>query len=142
MTTTSASAPSSAADGLKGRTFAVWGLAFKPNTDDMRDAPSVDLIEALLASGARVRAFDPVAMDTARRLWGNREGLELVADPATALDGADALVVVTEWLAFRSPDFDDLARRLKARVVFDGRNLWDPATVRAAGLAYHGIGRA
>ncbi len=130
-----------AADGLKGRTFAVWGLAFKPNTDDLRDAPSIDLVEALLGAGARVRAFDPVAMDAARRLWPARQGLELVASAAEALDGADALVVVTEWLAFRSPDFDELARRLKARVVFDGRNLWDPASVRAAGLVYHGIGR-
>ena len=130
-----------AADGIKGRTFAVWGLAFKPNTDDMRDAPSVDLIEALLAAGARVRAFDPVALESARRLWGSRDGLELVGDASQALLGADALVVVTEWLTFRSPDFDQLAGSLKARVVFDGRNLWDPAAVRAAGLEYHGIGR-
>ncbi len=130
-----------AAEGLQGKTFAVWGLAFKPNTDDMRDAPSIDLIEALLAAGARVRAFDPVALDSARRLWDAREGLDLVGDAAAALSGADALVVVTEWLAFRSPDFEQLASSLKARVVFDGRNLWDPAAVRAAGLEYHGIGR-
>ena len=130
-----------AADGLRGRTFAVWGLAFKPNTDDMRDAPSIDLIEALLAAGARVRAYDPVALESARRLWPARQGLELLDDAQAALDGADALVVVTEWLAFRSPDFDQLAARLKARVVFDGRNLWEPASVRAAGLQYYGIGR-
>ena len=130
-----------AADGLRGKTFAVWGLAFKPNTDDMRDAPSIDLIEALLGAGARVRAYDPVALESARRLWPAREGLELVGDAQGALDGADALVVVTEWLAFRSPDFDQLAARLKARVVFDGRNLWEPASVRAAGLQYYGIGR-
>ncbi len=130
-----------AAEGLKGKTIAVWGLAFKPNTDDMRDAPAIDLVEALLANGAHVRGFDPVAMDSARRLWDGREGLELVATASAALQGADALAVVTEWHAFRSPDFDELARRLKARVVFDGRNLWEPASVRAAGLHYHGIGR-
>ena len=130
-----------AAEGLRGKTIAVWGLAFKPNTDDMRDAPAVDLIEALLAAGARVRAFDPVAMDSARRLWAGREGLELVADAGSALHDADALVVVTEWHAFRSPDFEQLAHSLKARVVFDGRNLWEPASVRAAGLQYYGIGR-
>ncbi len=130
-----------APDGLRGKTFAVWGLAFKPNTDDMRDAPAIDLIEALLAAGAKVRAFDPVAMPTARRLWPQREGLELVADAPAAVQQADALVVVTEWHAFRSPDFQDLAQRLRARVVFDGRNLWDPQAVRSAGLQYHGIGR-
>ncbi len=130
-----------AAEGLRGKTIAVWGLAFKPNTDDMRDAPAVDLIEALLGAGARVRAFDPVAMDSARRLWSGREGLELVPDAPSALQDADALVVVTEWHAFRSPDFEQLARSLKARVVFDGRNLWEPASVRAAGLQYYGIGR-
>ena len=130
-----------AASGLKGRTFAVWGLAFKPNTDDMRDAPSIDLIEALLGAGARVQAFDPVAMDSARKLWGERAGLTLSKDAASALQGADALAVVTEWHAFRSPDFDQLAAQLKAKAVFDGRNLWDPQTVRSAGLAYYGIGR-
>ena len=130
-----------AAQGVRGKTFAVWGLAFKPNTDDMRDAPSIDLIEALLAAGARVRAFDPVAMDAARKLWGAREGLTFVTDLQSALQGADALAVVTEWHAFRSPDFEQLGAVLADRVVFDGRNLCDPATVRAAGLVYYGIGR-
>ena len=130
-----------AADGVKGRTIAVWGLAFKPNTDDMRDAPSIDLIEALLAAGARVKAFDPVAIESARRLWGDRPGVELTKDAASALHDADALVVVTEWHAFRSPDFEQMASQLRAKVVFDGRNLWDPQSVRAAGLAYYGIGR-
>ena len=130
-----------AADGLKGRTFAVWGLAFKPNTDDMRDAPSIDLIEALLAAGAKVQAFDPVAMESARKIMGERAGLRLCKDAKATLQGADALVVVTEWHAFRSPDFHHLAAQLQARVVFDGRNLWEPQTVRAAGLAYYGIGR-
>jgi UDPglucose 6-dehydrogenase len=130
-----------AATGVQGKTFAVWGLAFKPNTDDMRDAPSVDLIEALLGAGAKVRAFDPVAQESAQRLWGERAGLELVRDPAAALQGAAALVVVTEWHAFRSPDFAQIAASLGDRVVFDGRNLWDPSAVRAAGLAYYGIGR-
>ncbi len=130
-----------AAGGLKDRTFAVWGLAFKPNTDDMRDAPSIDLIEALLGAGARVQAFDPVAMDSARKLWGERPGLTLCKDAASALQGADALAVVTEWHTFRSPDFDQLAAQLKAKAVFDGRNLWDPQAVRSAGLAYYGIGR-
>ncbi len=130
-----------AADGLKGRTIAVWGLAFKPNTDDMRDAPSIDLIEALLGAGAKVRAFDPVAMESARKIWGTRPSLELTKDAASALQGADALVVVTEWHAFRSPDFEQIALQLRAKVVFDGRNLWDPQSVRAAGLAYYGIGR-
>ncbi len=130
-----------ASQGLRGKTFAIWGLAFKPNTDDMRDAPSIDLIDALLAAGARVRAFDPVAMETAGKHWGPREGLSLVADVKSALDGADALAVVTEWHTFRSPDFEQLAVVLRDRVVFDGRNLWDPAAVRTAGLAYYGIGR-
>jgi UDPglucose 6-dehydrogenase len=130
-----------AADGLRGRTFAVWGLAFKPNTDDMRDAPSIDLIEALLAAGATVQAFDPVAMDSARKIMGERAGLQLCKDAKAALQGADALAVVTEWHAFRSPDFNHLAAQLRARVVFDGRNLWEPLSVRAAGLTYYGIGR-
>ncbi len=130
-----------AADGLKGKTFAIWGLAFKPNTDDMRDAPSIDLIEALLGAGAKVQAFDPVAMESAARHWGERAGLSLVKNAKSALQDADALAVVTEWHAFRSPDFNLLASQLRAKVVFDGRNLWDPHTVRAAGLGYYGIGR-
>jgi len=126
---------------LAGRTIAVWGLAFKPNTDDMREAPSRTLIEQLWAAGARVRAYDPEAAAETRRLYGERDDLALCADAYAALDGADALVVMTEWKMFRSPDLERIARTLKTPVVFDGRNIFDPATVEAAGLAYYGIGR-
>jgi UDPglucose 6-dehydrogenase len=126
---------------LAGRTIALWGLAFKANTDDMREASSLAIIEALTATGARVRAYDPAAMDNARRLLAGRTGIEFAPSARAAAEGADALAVVTEWLEFRSPDFDWLARTLRSKAVFDGRNLYDPATVRAAGLAYFGIGR-
>lgn len=126
---------------IAGRTFAIWGLAFKPNTDDMRDAPSLDLIGALLAAGAKVQAWDPVAIEMAERLLPQQIGLTYSADAQATLKNADALAVVTEWHAFRSPDFSALAASLKDRVVFDGRNIWDPEFVRAAGLAYYGIGR-
>lgn len=126
---------------LAGRTFAVWGLAFKPNTDDMREAPSRTLLAQLWQAGARVRAYDPEAMHEARRIFGERPDLELCGSPAEALQGADALIVVTEWKAFWNPDFEALARCLAARVVFDGRNIYDPQQVEAAGLAYYGIGR-
>ena len=127
---------------LKGRTIALWGLAFKANTDDVREASSIAIIDELLAKGARVRAYDPQALETAAHALHGREGVSLVPSAAEALEGADALAVVTEWLEFRSPDFEDLARRLKARVLFDGRNLYDPLAVRRAGLDYHGIGRS
>jgi UDPglucose 6-dehydrogenase len=126
---------------LSGRTFAVWGLAFKPNTDDMREASSRTLIEQLLAAGARVQAHDPEAMTEARRVLGERAGLSYHDSPDAALAGADALVLVTEWKAYWNPDFQRLANVLGARAVFDGRNIYDPATVEAAGLAYYGIGR-
>ena len=126
---------------LRGRTFALWGLAFKPNTDDMREAPSRALLQQLWAAGARVQAHDPEAMDEARRLYGERADLVLSATPADALQGADALVVVTEWKAFWSPDFDELRHTLRAGVVFDGRNVYDPKEVEESGLAYYGIGR-
>jgi UDPglucose 6-dehydrogenase len=126
---------------LAGRTIAVWGLAFKPNTDDMREASSRTLIEQLHAAGVRVRAHDPEAMDEARRIFGERADLAFCRSPAEALTGADALVVVTEWKAFWNPDFAQLAGTLAGRVVFDGRNIYDPASVEAAGLAYYGIGR-
>jgi UDPglucose 6-dehydrogenase len=126
---------------LAGRRFALWGLAFKPNTDDMREAPSLSIIDALLARGASVVAYDPVAMDEAKRAIGPRERLAYARSPMDAVDGADALVVVTEWKEFRSPDFDALARRLKSPMVFDGRNLYDPAMVQAAGLEHFAIGR-
>jgi len=126
---------------LAGRTIALWGLAFKPNTDDMREAPSRVIIEALAARGARVVAYDPVAMSEAQRVFGSASFLSYAASPMAATDGADALVVVTEWQEFRSPDFDDLKRRLRTPLVFDGRNLYNPPEVRNAGLEYFGIGR-
>lgn len=126
---------------LAGRTIAVWGLAFKPNTDDMREAPSRRLLEQLWQAGATVRAYDPEARDEARLIFGERADLVLCEQAQAALDGADALVVVTEWKAFRSPDFKLLAARLAASVIFDGRNIYDPHAVEAAGIAYYGIGR-
>jgi UDPglucose 6-dehydrogenase len=130
-----------AGDRLEGLTVAIWGLAFKPNTDDMREAPARDLMESLWAAGARVRAYDPVAMTEARRLYGGRAGLELVDGAEAALEGADVLAIVTEWQEFRSPDFERIRDALRHKVIFDGRNLYDPALVRSFGLAYHGIGR-
>ena len=126
---------------LAGRTFAVWGLAFKPNTDDMRESSSRALLAKLWAAGAKVRAYDPEAMDEARRIYGSREDLVLADSPAAALEGADALVLVTEWKAFWSPDFPRLKAKLGTPVIFDGRNVYDPLQVEAAGLAYYGIGR-
>jgi UDPglucose 6-dehydrogenase len=126
---------------LAGKTIALWGLAFKPNTDDMREAPSRELMEALWAAGARVRAYDPVAMGEARRLYGERPDLVLVDSSEAALDGADALAIATEWQEFRSPDFERIRDALRHKVIFDGRNLYDPALVRSYGLTYHGIGR-
>jgi|SRR5579883_2415298 len=126
---------------LRGKTFALWGLAFKPNTDDMREAPSRTLMEALWQAGARVRAFDPEAREETRRIYGARDDLELCDEPYSALQDADALAVVTEWKAFRSPEFDLIRAALKAPVLFDGRNLYDPDVVESAGLAYYGIGR-
>ena len=126
---------------LDGRTIAIWGLAFKPNTDDMREAPARDLIEALWAAGASVRAYDPVAMGEARRIYGERDDLVLAEDAEQALDGADALAIVTEWQEFRSPDFELIHDRLRHPAIFDGRNIYDPAIVRSFGLAYFGVGR-
>ncbi len=126
---------------VSGRTFAVWGLAFKPNTDDMRAASSRRLLEQLWQAGAQVRAYDPEASHEAQRIFGERPDLLLCDSAQQALQGADALVVVTEWKQFRSPDFQHLLRELSGKVVFDGRNLYDPAEVEAAGLAYYGIGR-
>jgi len=117
------------------------GLAFKANTDDMREASSLAIIDSLVGAGAAVQAYDPVAMDNAHRLLQGTAGLSLAASAQQALEGADVLAVVTEWLEFRSPDFNALAQQLRARAIFDGRNLYDPASVRAAGLAYFGIGR-
>jgi len=126
---------------LQGRTIALWGLAFKPNTDDMREAPSRRLMESLWEAGASVRAFDPQAAAEARRIYGERDDLVLCTDAEDAVRGADVLAVVTEWKAFRSPDLARLRELLKEPAVFDGRNLYAPALVEQAGLAYYGIGR-
>ena len=129
------------AEHLRGKTVAVWGLAFKPNTDDMREASSRTLLAQLWEAGARVRAFDPEAMEETRRIFGDRDGLLLCDSAGETLQGADALVVVTEWKQFRSPDFSKLKSALADGVVLDGRNLYEPSEVEAAGLAYYGIGR-
>ena len=128
-------------EGVRGKTFAVWGLAFKPDTDDMREASSCRLLAQLWEGGARVRAYDPEASNEARRIFGERDDLVLCESAAEALEGADALVVVTEWKQFRSPDFAALKEALGDAVVFDGRNLYEPAEAEEAGLAYYGIGR-
>jgi UDPglucose 6-dehydrogenase len=128
-------------DDLSGRRIAVWGLAFKPDTDDMREAPSRVVIEALGKRGATIVAYDPVAMDEARRIYGGTPYVSFAASPTDACDGADALVIVTEWKEFRGQDFDTLRAKLRAPLLFDGRNLYDPAQARAAGLEYFSIGR-
>jgi UDPglucose 6-dehydrogenase len=127
---------------LAGMRFALWGLAFKPNTDDMREAPSRVVIDGILGRGGRVTAYDPVAIEEARRIYRDESRISFADSPLPALDGADALIIVTEWKEFRSPDFADLKVRLKQPIIFDGRNLYDPAMVRAAGLEYYSIGRA
>jgi UDPglucose 6-dehydrogenase len=126
---------------LSGTTIALWGLAFKPNTDDMREAPSRVLMEALWQAGAKVRAYDPQARGETARIYGRRDDLVLCDDPWAALEDVDALAVVTEWKVFRSPDFARIKAMLKNPVIFDGRNLYDPPVVESAGLAYYGIGR-
>jgi len=126
---------------IQNKTFAVWGLAFKPNTDDMREASSRALFEDLWAAGAKVRAHDPEAISEAQRLFGERDDLTLCDSPEHALEGADVLVVVTEWKAYWSPDFASIRSTLRVPAIFDGRNIYDPAAVEAAGLAYYGIGR-
>ena len=132
---------------LQGRIFALWGLAFKPNTDDMRAAPSRVIVAELVRRGARVQANDPVAMDEARRCLAldlsakDLRAVTLHEQPLQALQGADALVIATEWKAYRSPDFAAIKTALREPVIFDGRNLYEPAEVREAGLHYEGIGR-
>lgn len=126
-------------ENLAGKTVAMWGLAFKPNTDDIREAPALTLIERFCGAGATVRAFDPEAMENVRRDLGDK--VELVPDQYTALDGADVLVVVTEWTQFRSPDWSEVERRMTGRLLLDGRNLWDPEACEARGFRYFGIGR-
>lgn len=126
---------------LKGKTFAVWGLAFKPNTDDMREASSRTLLSLLWQVGANAQVFDPEAMHETRRIFGERSDLVYSESPANALENADALIVVTEWKTFWSPDFKKIKATLKTPAIFDGRNIYDPLEVEAAGLAYYGIGR-
>jgi UDPglucose 6-dehydrogenase len=126
---------------LKGKTIAIWGLAFKPNTDDMREASSRVLMEALWSAGATVRAFDPVAMPECKRIYGDRADLVLCKTSPDAVKGADALAIVTEWREFRSPDFDFLKEELSTPVIFDGRNLYDPAHMARAGFSYYAVGR-
>jgi len=128
-------------EDLSGKRFAVWGLAFKPNTDDMREAPSRVIIAELFRRGATVTAYDPVAMDETRRIFGDEPRLSYAERPMQALDGADALLIVTEWKEFRSPDFQVIKAKLKSPVVFDGRNVFDPQLPREAGLTYLSIGR-
>jgi UDPglucose 6-dehydrogenase len=128
-------------ENLAGKCIAIWGLAFKPNTDDMREAPSRVLIADLLARGATICAYDPVAIHEAQRVYGDDARIRYAATPMAALEGADVLTIVTEWKEFRSPDFDAIKAALKMPVIFDGRNLYDPAAPRRAGLEYFPIGR-
>jgi UDPglucose 6-dehydrogenase len=127
---------------LKGKTIAVWGLAFKPNTDDMRAAPSRNLMEALWQAGATVQAFDPVAMKEAARIYAPNAGLILSPDQYAALLDADALVVCTEWQQFRAPDFAEMAARMRSKVIVDGRNLYQPQKLLSEGWTYLSVGRA
>jgi UDPglucose 6-dehydrogenase len=127
---------------LEGKCIAVWGLAFKPRTDDMREASSRVLMEALWDAGATVRAYDPEAMQEASRIYGDQPGLELCESAHAAIDGADALAIVTEWQEFRSPEFEVLKATLRDPVIFDGRNLYDPDILKAFGITYHAIGRS
>jgi UDPglucose 6-dehydrogenase len=126
---------------VRGRTFALWGLAFKPNTDDMREAPSLTVIDALLGAGARVQAYDPVAVREAQRLLAGRQGISFAPDAMAALKGADALAIVTEWQEFRSPDFDAIREALRTPAIFDGRNLYNPELMKRLGFEYYGVGR-
>jgi UDPglucose 6-dehydrogenase len=128
-------------ENLSGRLFALWGLAFKPNTDDMREAPSLTVIDELLKAGATIRAFDPVAANEAKRVLQGRGGIEFVEEAYAALEGADALLIITEWQQFRSPDFDLIRAKLKQPVIFDGRNLYNPDLMRRFGFQYYGVGR-
>lgn len=126
---------------LSGHSLAIWGLAFKPNTDDLREAPALFLCNALIEAGAKVRAHDPVAMDQARKIYAGKKNISFFSSPYEALEGAQALAVVTEWQLYRSPDFEEIARKLNSPVIFDGRNLYDPKRLAALGIEHHGIGR-
>ncbi|MCP5208387.1 MAG: UDP-glucose/GDP-mannose dehydrogenase family protein [Hahellaceae bacterium] len=126
---------------VKGKQFAVWGLAFKPNTDDMREASSRVLIESLLKAGARVKAYDPKALDECQRIYGNNDNLLLMGTKEACLTGSEALIICTEWNQFRAPDFDVIGETLKSKVVIDGRNLFDPKMMKRRGYTYYAIGR-
>ena len=129
------------AGDLAGKTFAIWGLSFKPNTDDMREAPSRVLMEALWAAGSKVQAFDPEAMNETQRIYGNRDDLALCGTKEAALKNADALIIVTEWQAFRAPDFDFIKSELKAPIIFDGRNMFEPQRMKQREFIYYSVGR-
>ena len=126
---------------LSGKTFALWGLAFKPKTDDMREATSQVVMQSIWEAGGTVRAYDPEAMEEARRIFGDRDDLVLCPSADSALEGSDALVIVTEWQEFRSPDFALISAALSNPVLFDGRNLYDPEALEADGITYYAIGR-
>ena len=128
-------------DDIKGKTFALWGLSFKPNTDDMREASSRVVMEKLWEKGAKIKAFDPQSIHETTRIYGQRDDLELVDSPESAIEGVDALIVMTEWNVFRSPDFSELKQKMKAPVIFDGRNLYNPELLHEYGFVYHSIGR-
>jgi UDPglucose 6-dehydrogenase len=128
-------------NNLQGKVFALWGLAFKPNTDDMREAPSRAVLDALFEAGATVKAYDPEAMHEARRIYGNKTGLIYCDKQGDTLQDVDALIIVTEWKQFRSPDFDQLGEQLRDKVIFDGRNMYEPKLVKRSGLEYYAIGR-
>ncbi len=128
-------------NNVQGKTFALWGLSFKPRTDDMREAPSRVVLEALINAGARVKAFDPEAMEEAAKIYADNPGLILVNTPEEAVEQADALIIVTEWKNFMSPDFDMLAKQLNDKVIFDGRNLYQPSLIEQFGMQYYAIGR-
>jgi UDPglucose 6-dehydrogenase len=126
---------------LAGKTFAIWGLSYKPETDDVREAPSLYLIDDLLAAGAKVQAYDPEAMEKVKQHYGDTPGLTLTENAYAALDGAEALLIVTEWPVFKEPDFTQMRARLHAPIIFDGRNIYSPATMREHGFYYESIGR-
>ncbi|HVQ64799.1 MAG TPA: UDP binding domain-containing protein, partial [Terriglobia bacterium] len=124
---------------LKGKRFCIWGLAFKPRTNDMRDAPVIPIIEELLAKGASVAAYDPEAMEEAKKIFGAR--IQLCANNYSCLEGADALLVVTEWQTFRSPNFERMKSMMSQPIIFDGRNIYDAEHLRELGFTYYGVGK-
>ena len=127
---------------LKGKTIALWGLAFKPKTDDMREAPSHNILDLLWKNGVKVQAYDPVAMNEARRIYGSKDNLIFCETAEKALANADALMVITEWDEFKNPDFELIKNKLKNKVVFDGRNIYSPEKMLSLGIEYHCIGRS